>query len=100
MKKYILIIAFVFISIQVHAAGPCGDFDYTELKDMDQKTLLKTYCESLDDTRTYMKASMYNRSRAAEEDFNSCAAVTNKIERVYMKRFGIEDRQEMMKLCK
>ena len=74
-----------------------GDYDYAELKDMSQKELLKTYCENFDSTHTVMMASLYNKKY--ERETQSCMAVTDKIERVYMKKFKVENRDVLIKMC-
>jgi hypothetical protein len=101
MKKIaaILVLSSVLIMFSVFSyADSCGDYEYAELKDMDQETLLKTYCEKLKETRIVMMASVYNK--AHEGKFKSCAAVTDKIERVYLKRFKVENRDKLMAMCK
>ena len=96
MKKLFVVLFVVMFSGVSHAA--CGgDYDYAELKDMSQQELLKTYCENFESTHTIVMASLYNRQY--EREAKMCMAVSDKIERVYLKRFKIDNRDTLIKMC-
>ena len=67
-------------------SGPCGEYDYSELKDMSEQELLNTYCKELETTQIYMMASLFSRSMSIERDNQSCFSTVDKIERVYLKK--------------
>lgn len=96
MKKLVMV-GIVFFMLSGIACAGCGDYEYAELKEMDQKTLLKTFCDKLEYTGTVVMASIYNKS--LEKEKRECISVTDKIERVYMKRFKIKDREMLLKMC-
>ena len=103
MKKLTAII-FVFVismmfSTQVYA-GPCGDYEYAELKDMDQETLLKTYCDTRATTQVYGGLFNASYSNKAQRDFTSCHDVMMKIERAYLSKFKIDNRETLIGMCK
>ncbi len=101
MKKLITIL-FICLSILAHAiamAGPCGNYEYAELQDMDQPTFIKEYCKVMSDGRVYAGVVMGRRTRQSQADFDSCYELMKKMERIYMKKFKVEDEKEMKKLC-
>jgi len=81
-----LIACTIIFSPPLVCANPCGDYDYSELKDMSIPELEDTYCKELKTTRLYIKLSMYRNTRQIEVDKDSCMSTVGKIERAYMKK--------------
>lgn len=98
MKKLIVLSVILLSSSYVYA-GACGDYDYAELKDMDQPALTKEYCKVLSKGRIYAGVAMGRGTRQAKSDFDSCYELLEKMERIYMKNFKIEDVKKLKDLC-
>lgn len=84
-------------------AGACGNFGYAELQDMDQVSFLKEYCKVWDTAPTYIKVYMYAPRRDKslyKDDADSCSDILGLMERVYMKRFGVDSKESMRAECK
>ncbi len=81
-------------------AGPCGDYGYDELQTMDRKTLLQAYCRAREISREYASEAVATNSLQAKNDLNACFQVIEKMEKIYLKRFKGEDREELLKRCK
>lgn len=77
--------AILFSTSSIYA-NPCGDYDYSELKEMSVSELENIYCKELSTTRIYIKLSWYRNSRQTESDKDSCISTVDKIERAYMKK--------------
>lgn len=93
-----LLLALLFPGL-VHA-GPCGDYEYAELQDMERAVFLKEYCKVAETTKTYGKLSLYGGKRKDNLDFNSCYELMMKMERIYLKRFNIDNRKILVDQCK
>lgn len=100
MKKIIVVCLLLALLPFAAHAGPCGDFEYAELQDMDQGVLLKEYCRVRKTTQIYGGIFNATYSNKAQNDFSSCAELGMKMERVYMKRFKIENRETLIAECK
>jgi hypothetical protein len=102
MKRIIGIIFLIALLFPVsgHTAGPCGDYEYAELQDMNQQLFIKEYCNARKTGKLYAELSMSSRSRQVQSDFDSCHELLKKMERIYMKRFKIGTWQEMAAECK
>jgi hypothetical protein len=81
-------------------AGPCGDYEYDQLQDMDRKTLLQEYCKAREISRRYASEAVATNSLQAKNDFNACFQLIEKMERIYLKRFKNENLEELRKRCK
>jgi len=103
MKKLLVICLLLAVIPFTVYAGPCGDFEYAELMDMDQTTLLKEYCEAKKTGKVYIEVYMYapNRDKFRyKSDADSCMDIIGKMERIYMKRFNVENQAAMKDVCK
>jgi len=101
MKKIIGIIFLLALlfPVSAYAAGPCGDFEYAELKDMDQESYVKEYCAARKTGKLYAELSMFGGRRQDKISFESCHEMLEKMERIYTKRFNVTA-EEMRGLCK
>lgn len=84
-------------------AGACGDFEYAELMDMDQATLLREYCEVRKTGKVYIDVYMFAPGREKgryKSDADSCMDMMGKMERIYMKRFKIDTIEALRAGCK
>jgi len=101
MKKIISIIFLIALLFPFFAyAGPCGDYEYAELQNMDQESFLKEYCKVRKTGKLYAELSMFGGKRQDKAAFDSCHEVMTKMERIYLKKFKIENREEMVSQCK
>ncbi len=98
--KRLIVLAVILLSSSYVYAGACGDYDYAELKDMDQPTLTKEYCKVLSKGRIYAGVAMGRGTRQSKSDFDSCYELLEKMERIYMKNFKIENAETIKDFCK
>ena len=93
--KMIIVVCLLFVVMAprtVYAIG-CDEFEYAELQDMDQKTLLAAYCTVCRNGKISIDLAVLTGNRQAREDSDSCSKTRNKMERVYMKRFNIDEEE-------
>ena len=69
-------------------AGPCQEFEYAELKDMNQKFLEKEYCNVADQIKEKMVMLQQVNIERCRQDMVSCSGVADKMKRIYKKRFN------------
>jgi hypothetical protein len=85
MKKLLLLM----LLIPVFAyAGPCQEFEYAELKDMNQKTLEKEYCNVADQIKEKLVLLQQVDIERCRQDMVSCSGVADKMKTIYKKRFN------------
>ncbi len=85
MKKLLLLI----LLIPVFAyASPCQEFEYAELKDMNQKTLEKEYCNVADQIKEKLAILQQVYIERCRQDMISCSGVADKMKRIYKERFN------------
>lgn len=91
------VLVMLFTVIEVYAENPCGEYEYNELMGIDQKEFVTTYCNVLKTARIY--ATLFSSDRGYKNAFDACYNTTMKMERIYMKRFKIENRELLMGKC-
>jgi hypothetical protein len=69
-------------------ASPCQEFEYTELKDMNQKSLEKEYCKVVDQINEKLVILQQVNIERCRKDMVSCSGVADKMKRVYKNRFN------------
>ena len=69
-------------------AGPCQEFEYAELKDMNQKILEKEYCNVADQIKEKLVILQQVNIERCRKDMISCSHVADKMKRVFKKRFN------------
>jgi len=95
-----ILIVLVALLIPVFAyAGPCGDYEYAELQDMDQESFLKEYCQVRKTGQLYAKLSMLGGKRKDKANFESCYQLLMKMERIYLRRFKIDNVEILRGKC-
>ena len=85
MKKLLLLI--LLIPVFAHAS-PCQEFEYAELKDMNQKTLEKEYCNVADQIKEKLAILQQVYIERCRQDMISCSGVADKMKRIYKERFN------------
>lgn len=96
-----VLIVLVALLIPVFAyAGPCGDYEYAELQDMDQKLFLEEYCKVRSTWALHGMLVVTASNRQTNSDFDSCNQTIKKMERIYLKRFKIDNLKELENQCK
>ena len=97
MKRHIIAFLLILLmalvcSLESWGGGPCGDYEYAELQDMNQQTLEKELCNiTIISYQVLMQSLMERRSTLTSQ---SCINLQAKMERVYMKKFNMTE-QEM-----
>lgn len=71
-------------------AGPCQEFEYAALKDMNQKSLEKEYCNVADQIQEKLVILQQVNIERCRKDMVSCSGVADKMIRVYKERFNID----------
>ena len=69
-------------------AGPCQEFKYAELKDMNQTTLEKEYCSVADQIKEKLVILQQVDIERCRQDMVSCSGVADKMKTIYKKRFN------------
>jgi hypothetical protein len=102
MKRLIVLLTLLLVPSVGITAGPCGDYEYTELNAMSKAEFVKEYCIMFDTGKVYAKSAMYDHSRQAQDNFYSCNDVKDKFERIYLRKFGNQDDLNVLKFerCK
>lgn len=85
MKKLLLLILLIPV---FSYASPCQEFEYAELKDMNQKTLEKEYCNVDDQIKEKMVILQQVYIERCKQDMLSCSGVADKMKTIYKKRFN------------
>lgn len=92
MRVLFLLIAIVLLTPVVVHAIPCDKYEYAELQSMDKKSFLKEYCRV-----RYIGG--LNGMVGPYRDFTTCHQTMKQMERVYLQRFKIKDREELVNMC-
>ena len=91
MNRYALILfAFVVAFMNPASAYPeqCADIEYAELKEMTRKSFDEEYCRVTLSLQANIKYAAIINTRKDWKDVESCDHLSNKMRRVYEKRFG------------
>jgi hypothetical protein len=85
MKKLLMLM----LLIPVFAyASPCQEFEYAELKDMNQQTLEKEYCNVADQIKEKLVILQQVYIERCRQDMVSCSGVADQMKRIYKERFN------------
>jgi len=87
MKK-LMIIFMLLIPVFAYALFPCQQYEYSELKDMDQATLEVEYCKVFYTTKEKIDFLIKTDDKMTWKEVDTCTNTLDKMKRVYKQKFN------------
>jgi hypothetical protein len=88
MKKILFVSLFFLIPFTAYALFTCTEYEYAELKDMDQVTFEKEYCKVLDMANEKMDYAVKTDYKSAWKEADQCTNTLTKMARAYKMKYN------------